>query len=130
MVINKNVIKQPQRGRTRLLGAPLALALVLGTAVLSQPAPLTIVLTGQSMIRADIRLYTPSAVPAIAPLLKGDVVFTNFEATIAEKGQPSEAVPRQGNSLSPPDAMDALKDMGFNLFALSNNHSWDLRVPG
>ena len=31
--------------------------------------------------------YTPSAVSTIAPLLKGDVVFTNFEATVVEKGQ-------------------------------------------
>jgi len=26
--------------------------------------------------------------------------------------------------------MDALKDLGFNLLSLANNHSWDLRVPG
>jgi poly-gamma-glutamate capsule biosynthesis protein CapA/YwtB (metallophosphatase superfamily) len=66
----------------------------------------------------------------MAPLLKGDVVFTNFEATVAEKGQPNETVPREGNSLAPPEAMDALMDLGFNMLALANNHSWDLRVPG
>src|SRR5262249_28678495 len=88
------------------------------------------VATGQSMIRSDIRLYTPAAVSPMAPLLKGDVVFTNFEATVAERGQPSDTAPRQGNSLTAPEAMDALQDMGFNQLALSNNHSWDLRVPG
>ncbi len=95
-----------------------------------QAPPIKIVLTGQSMIRADIRLYTPSIVSTMGPLLKGDVVFTNFEATVAEKGQPNEAAPREGNSLAPPEAMDALKDLGFNMLSLANNHSWDLRVPG
>lgn len=102
----------------------------IGAVVWPQSSALTIILTGQSMIRSDIRLYAPSEVSTMSPLLKGDVVFTNFEATIAEKGQPNETVTRQGNSLAPPEAMDALKDMGFNLFALSNNHSWDLKVPG
>jgi poly-gamma-glutamate capsule biosynthesis protein CapA/YwtB (metallophosphatase superfamily) len=66
----------------------------------------------------------------MAPLLQGDVVFTNFEATVAEKGQPNNTAPCEGNSLAPPQAMDALRDMGFNLLSLANNHSWDLRVPG
>jgi len=96
----------------------------------SQPQPIRIVLTGQSMIRSDTRIYAPSAVSTIAPLLKGDVVFTNFETTVAEKGQPNDAAPRAGNSLTPPEAMDALKDMGFNMLSLANNHSWDLKVPG
>ncbi len=108
----------------------LTMLLTVGTGARSQSSPIKIVLTGQSMIRSDIRLYTPSAVPAMAPLLQGDVVFTNFEATVAQKGQPNETAPREGNSLAPPEAMDALKDMGFNLLSLANNHSWDLRVPG
>ena len=83
----------------------------------------------QSMIRSDFRLYTPSAVPMLAPSLKGDVAFTHFEATVAEKGQPNETVPGEGNSLAPPEATDALKDMGFNLLSLANNHSWGLRAP-
>jgi poly-gamma-glutamate synthesis protein (capsule biosynthesis protein) len=32
--------------------------------------------------------------------------------------------------LSPPEALDSLKTFGFNLLSLSNNHSWDLKVPG
>jgi len=39
------------------------------------------------MIRSDIRATAPAAVPVIQALLKGDVVFTNFEATVAEKGE-------------------------------------------
>ena len=32
--------------------------------------------------------------------------------------------------LAPPEALDALKALGFNLLALSNNHAFDLQGPG
>lgn len=97
-------------------------------AVVEQPAPgMTVVLTGQSMIRSDIRTTAPASVPAIRELLKGDVVFTNLEAAISEKGQTIQ----EGRAfLAPPEALDALVDCGFNLLALSNNHAFDLRAPG
>jgi poly-gamma-glutamate capsule biosynthesis protein CapA/YwtB (metallophosphatase superfamily) len=104
----------------------LAIALAAGTAVWPQSPTLDITLTGQSMIRADIRVNTPTAVPTISPLLKGDVIFTNFEATVIEKGQSTH----DGRFLSPPEALDALKALGFNLLALSDNHAFDLKVPG
>jgi hypothetical protein len=59
----------------------------MGSAQRPQPAPLTITLAGQSMIRSDIRATAPAAVPVIQGLLKGDVVFTNFEAAVAEKSE-------------------------------------------
>ena len=88
----------------------------------------SITLTGQSMIRSDAREHAPDTVPVIKSLLKGDVVFTNFECTIVDekKGQSH----MDGRFLSPPEAMDALQSFGFNLVSLSNNHSWDLKVPG
>ena len=119
-----------KRGQLALAATCLAILFTFGATAWPQSAPIKIILTGQSMIRSDIRLYTPSIVSTMAPLLKGDVVFTNFEATVAEKGQPNDTAPREGNSLAPPEAMDALKDLGFNMLALANNHSWDLRVPG
>ena len=51
------------------------------------PVPLTLTLTGQSMVRSDLRATAPKAVPVIQGLLKGDVVFTNLEATVALPGQ-------------------------------------------
>jgi poly-gamma-glutamate capsule biosynthesis protein CapA/YwtB (metallophosphatase superfamily) len=56
------------------------------------------------------------------------VVFTNFESTVVDerKGQSR----RDGRFLSPPEALEALKTFGFNLMSLSNNHSFDLKVPG
>jgi poly-gamma-glutamate capsule biosynthesis protein CapA/YwtB (metallophosphatase superfamily) len=98
----------------------------------SQSPAITVALTGQSMIRSDIRVSAPSVVPVIASLLKGaDVAFTNFEGTVAEPGQPNQDAPLQGRGfVAPPEAIEALKGVGFNLLALSNNHSADLKIPG
>jgi poly-gamma-glutamate capsule biosynthesis protein CapA/YwtB (metallophosphatase superfamily) len=92
-----------------------------------QSQSILITLTGQSMIRSDIRATAPSAVPVIQSLIKGDVRFTNFEATVAEKG---ETVTEGSGFLAPPEALDALLTFGFNLLSLSNNHSFDFRLAG
>jgi poly-gamma-glutamate capsule biosynthesis protein CapA/YwtB (metallophosphatase superfamily) len=115
-----------RRRRLALSTICLGTVFALGTTVSPQSPALSIILTGQSMIRSDIRVHTPSAVSAIAPLLKGDVVFTNFEATIVEKGQSLQ----DGRFLSPPETLDALKALGFNLLSLSNNHAFDLKLAG
>jgi len=71
-------------GRCLAMSAGLA---VLGAAQ-SPPSPaITITLAGQSMIRSDIRATAPAAVPVIQGLLRGDVVFTNLESAVAEKGE-------------------------------------------
>src|ERR1700680_2025708 len=92
-----------------------------------QEAPITITLAGQSMIRSDIRATAPAAVPVIQGLLKVDVIFTNFEGAVAEKG---ETVHEGRGFLAPPEALDALTTFGFNLLALSDNHAFDLKVIG
>jgi poly-gamma-glutamate synthesis protein (capsule biosynthesis protein) len=94
----------------------------------AQSATIDITLTGQSMIRSDIRVHAPSEVPVIKSLLKGDVVFTNFETTIVDekKGQSH----MNGRFVSPPEALEALQSFGFNLVSVANNHSFDLKVPG
>jgi poly-gamma-glutamate capsule biosynthesis protein CapA/YwtB (metallophosphatase superfamily) len=93
----------------------------------AQATPITVVLTGQSMIRSDMRTTAPAAVPAIKALLQGDVVFTNLEAAVAE---PGETIQEGRGFLTPPEALDALTTMGFNLLALSGNHSFDLKAAG
>lgn len=104
------------------------MALAIGGSAFAQAPSFSITLTGQSMIRSDIREYAPAAVPVISSLLKGDVKFTNFESTIfeARKGQS----PNEGRFLSAPEVLDALKTFGFNFLSLSNNHSFDMKVPG
>jgi poly-gamma-glutamate capsule biosynthesis protein CapA/YwtB (metallophosphatase superfamily) len=93
----------------------------------SQSSVLTITLTGQSMIRSDLRATAPSAVPRIKSLLKGDVIFTNLEGTIAEVG---ESVKEGRGFLTPPESLDALTTLGFNLLSLSNNHAFDMKDTG
>ncbi|MGB9070688.1 MAG: CapA family protein [Candidatus Acidiferrales bacterium] len=98
-----------------------------GQAAKDTPATITITLTGQSMIRSDLRATAPEAVPVIQGLLKGDVVFTNFESTVAEKG---ETVEQGRGFLTPPEALDALGAFGFNLVAFASNHAFDLKATG
>jgi len=50
-----------------------------------------------------------------------------LRGTVAEKG---ESVTQGRGFLAPPQALDALQALGFNLVALSDNHSFDLKVPG
>lgn len=105
----------------------LAIVWMLASAQSPQSAPITITLVGQSMIRSDIRATAPAAVPIIQRLLKGDVVFTNLEAAIAEKG---ETIHEGRGFLTPPEALDSLTTFGFNLLSLSGNHAFDLKVTG
>lgn len=105
------------------------LAACCATRVVGRPqsSEITIILAGQSMIRSDIRATAPAEVPVMQKLLKGDVVFTELESTIAEKG---ETVHEGRGFLTPPEALDALKTFGFNLLALSSNHAFDLKSTG
>src|SRR6266566_6710160 len=112
--------------RVTLVASCTAIVYAIAVALGAQTPTFSITLTGQSMIRSDARVHTPDIVARTAPLLKGDVIFTNFEATVIEKGQST----RDGRFLSPPEALDALKALGFNLLALSDNHSFDLKVSG
>jgi poly-gamma-glutamate capsule biosynthesis protein CapA/YwtB (metallophosphatase superfamily) len=108
------------------LAIPLALLCTMGS-TRPQEAPITITLTGQSMIRSDIRATAPAAVPVIQSLLNGDVILTNFEGAVAEKG---ESVSQGRGFLAPPEALDALTTFGFNLLSLSDNHAFDLKATG
>jgi poly-gamma-glutamate synthesis protein (capsule biosynthesis protein) len=117
------------RTRERLLrlGASLAIGCWLAGSLSGQTAAVTIVVTGQSMIRSDLRSTKPEAVAAVKGLLSGDVVFTNLEGTIAE---PGESIHEGRGFVTPPEALDALTAMGFNLLALADNHAFDLKEAG
>jgi poly-gamma-glutamate capsule biosynthesis protein CapA/YwtB (metallophosphatase superfamily) len=104
-----------------------AIVCATGVAVWPQSAAMTITLAGQSMIRSDVRATAPAAVPVIQGLLKGDVVFTNVESAVAEKG---ETIQEGRGFLTPPEALDALQTFGFNLLSLSGNHAFDLKATG
>src|SRR5579864_7295731 len=124
----KAILKADQLfARAACLAVLVAIVCAMGAAVWPQSTAITITLVGQSMIRSDIRETAPAAVPVIQGLLKGDVVFTNLEAAVAEKG---ETVHEGRGFLTPPEALDALQTFGFNLVSLSGNHAFDLKVTG
>jgi poly-gamma-glutamate synthesis protein (capsule biosynthesis protein) len=104
-----------------------AVVCTVGAVAQSQSTAITVTLAGQSMIRSDIRTTAPAAVPVIQGLLKGDVVFTNLESAVAEKG---EAAHEGRGFITPPEALDALTTFGFNLLSFSGNHAFDLKVTG
>lgn len=88
----------------------------------------TVILTGQSMIRSDLRTSAPAAFERMRSLLPGgDVIFTNLEGAIAE---PGESAAEGRGFLTPPQALDALQALGFNLLALADNHAFDLKTSG
>jgi poly-gamma-glutamate capsule biosynthesis protein CapA/YwtB (metallophosphatase superfamily) len=114
-------------------GACLAIVFALGIVVRPQSSGLTITLAGQSMIRSDLRVTAPAQMKTLSALLEGDVRFTNFEAVVTDPGEPNERTPEtrpNGGWLTPPGALGSLQSMGFNLVSLSNNHAWDLKIPG
>ena len=113
--------------RSARLAVLFAIVSAMGAAVRPQSTAITITLTGQSMIRSDIRATAPATVPVVQGLLKGDVVFTNLEAAVAEQG---ETVQQGRGFLTPPEALDALITFGFNLLSLAGNHAFDLKVIG
>ena len=90
----------------------------------------SIAAVGQSSIRREVRHHRDNRFLAIFDLLKGaDIAFTNLEATIhgAYGGWPT----KPGYvGIAQPLVLDALKDMGFNVLSLANNHSFDLGPNG
>src|ERR1700733_14087516 len=92
-----------------------------------QTQPMMITLVGQAMIRSDLRATAPKEIPVIQSQIRGDVAFTNFEATVAE---PGESTSEGRGFLTPPESFDALKACGFNLIAFASNHSFDLKAKG
>jgi poly-gamma-glutamate capsule biosynthesis protein CapA/YwtB (metallophosphatase superfamily) len=122
------------KSRWKVHSTPFALAAfvvafgALSHPVAAQPPSLSIALTGQSMIRSDLRATAPQLVARIRALLNADVIFTNLEGAVAEPGQ---SVTDGGRGfLTPPESLDALTALGFNLLSLSNNHAFDLQVTG
>ena len=103
------------------------ITIVCAVSAAAQSHTITITLAGQSMLRSDLRETAPAEVPVIQGLLQGDVIFTNLESAVAEKGETTQ----EGRGfLTPPEALDALQKFGVNLLSLSGNHAFDLKVKG
>lgn len=96
----------------------------------SPGSTLRIALVGQALIHEDLRRVAPLAVEQAKGYLQGaDIRFTNLETAVAPKDMTVDlrapTVHRTG-----PEVLDALKDMGFNMLSMANNHAWDLGAKG
>ena len=109
-----------------------AIAAVLLSAGLAGAAePLRVIVAGQTLMRVKPANGAPDSFKSILPLLRpADAVFTNFEAAVGGLGaeQPTKS-PDLVHEV-PAETIAELQTMGFNLIALSGNHSLDLGTGG
>ncbi|YCI06961.1 CapA family protein (plasmid) [Ensifer sp. D2-11] len=90
----------------------------------------TLAVTGQSLIKHDIRDITAPAFANVQSLLReADLSFTNFESTILGS---HGGWPLKGSffGCSDPAVLDTLQAIGFRALSLSNNHAFDLGPSG
>ncbi|WP_312948448.1 CapA family protein [Agrobacterium sp.] len=90
----------------------------------------TVAVTGQSLIKHDIRDIKSPGFQAVKQVLRqADLSFTNFESTILGS---HGGWPLKGSyfGCSEPAVLDALDDLGIGALALSNNHAFDLGPSG
>jgi poly-gamma-glutamate capsule biosynthesis protein CapA/YwtB (metallophosphatase superfamily) len=90
----------------------------------------TLAAVGQALIKRDIRADRSKEFAGVVDLLRGaDAAFTNFEGTI--EGRHGGWPTKEGFvHTSKPLVLDALRDLGFNLLSLANNHAFDLGSAG
>jgi poly-gamma-glutamate capsule biosynthesis protein CapA/YwtB (metallophosphatase superfamily) len=91
---------------------------------------MTIAVTGQSLIKHDIRDIDTDGFQAVQDLITdADFAFTNFESTILGR---HGGWPLKGSffGCSQPVVLDTLRSIGFQGLSLSNNHAFDLGPPG
>lgn len=89
-----------------------------------------VAVTGQSLIKNDVaHVGDDRFVQVLDFLRQGDVVFTNFEATVLGRhgGWPTKG---KYFDYARPAVLDSLQAMGFNALALANNHAFDLGSAG
>lgn len=93
---------------------------------------LRLTLTGQALVKHDLRSVTPEKYEAMSAVLRAgspDVVFTDLETAIdTGRGRPTRDT--QFFHATKPAVLGVLKDWGFNLLALGNNHAFDLGAEG
>jgi poly-gamma-glutamate synthesis protein (capsule biosynthesis protein) len=72
------------------------------------------------------------ALSGVAPKVDGDLAFINLETVVTDRNDiPAETKGKGAfHFRSHPAALKALMDVGFNLFSLANNHSYDYGAAG
>ena len=137
-------MRREWRLQATLVGVTLALSA--GCGVSPPEHEITLLLSGQALIKIDPRLSWDDPFGSLRPILqRADVAFTNFEMAVKSEvdacGVPDEYVVVRGEPRLPPETragnsggphavdasvMEFLATLGFNLMSISNNHVWDL----
>lgn len=90
----------------------------------------SVAFVGQSLIKEDVLGDKEPAFHDVAALIRSsDFAFTGYEGTIrgTHGGWPMKATFLHA---SEPLVLDSLRNLGFNLLSLSNNHAFDLGPNG
>lgn len=66
----------------------------------------------------------------VAELARGDIVFSDLEVAIKTAASGAPTRDTQFLHTTSTDVLVCLKQMGFKMLALSNNHAWDLGTAG
>jgi poly-gamma-glutamate capsule biosynthesis protein CapA/YwtB (metallophosphatase superfamily) len=83
---------------------------------------------GQSLIQRPIQSEDPHWIRIKNFISKKDVAFTNLECAIL--GSREHWPIKENSHGSAPNVLDSLRDIGFNMLSLSNNHAWDFGASG
>lgn len=111
----------------------LPMAALAGCAGFPGPArrPVRITLAGQALMTHPVCAMPYEGLDAVIAALRGaPAVFTDLEVAIQT---PRSGAPTRDNEflhLAPVSTLGCLREMGFNLLALANNHAWDLGTDG
>jgi len=90
-----------------------------------------ITLSGQVLIAHDLCSERYEGFDeVVGELHRGDVVFTDLETAIRAPHSGAPTRDTEFLHVAGAEELHCVREMGFNLLALSNNHAWDLGTPG
>lgn len=91
---------------------------------------ITLAAVGQALIKRDVLAGAgPETLALVERLCAADVAFTNLEGAIAGRHGGWPMKEKAVAALSA-EVLDTLRQMGFGLLSLANNHAGDLGPPG
>jgi poly-gamma-glutamate synthesis protein (capsule biosynthesis protein) len=92
---------------------------------------LTLMLTGDAMISQKVSSFREQPFEALVGHIRNaDAAFTNLETAVRERHEGFPNMTTGTPMTTPPQLLEELKWMGFNLFSCANNHATDYGVAG
>lgn len=88
-------------------------------------------LSGDVMLTRRFPNKWPESLVELSEFAKShDYIFGNLETTVHNRAGYPEAFPGGGHAMSSPQTLQDLKEFGYNVFNLANNHSMDYSHGG